>query len=280
VAAPWPARLAATVGLFFVLGDVLAAQDRVAEKSSVDQLLDALAPTRTFREVAISPDSKSVAWVETKGTNGDASAAPAAYVAELDSPAAPRRITAGDGARAEHGLAWSNDTQHLAFLATTEKSGQVQLYVAPVTGKPARQLTDLHGVLASPHWSPDGKSIALFHTEGTSQPPGPTQPAAPEVGEVGANAPAQRLTIVDAETGRVRATSPASLHVHEYDWSPDSKQLAAIASPPPGDSNWYVARLYAVSAATGRVLRFTNRRRKSPCHAGRRTARPSPSSAA
>jgi dipeptidyl aminopeptidase/acylaminoacyl peptidase len=245
--------LAATVSLFLLFGDPVAAQVRVAEKSSIEQCLDALAATRAFREVAISPDGKSVAWVETKGRNGDASAPAGAYVAELNSTAAPRRVAGGDGTRAEHGLAWSNDGKQLAFLATTEKSGQMQLYVAPVTSKSARRLTDLRGVLASPRWSPDGKQIAVLHAEGASQPSGPTQPATPEVGEVGAPAPAQRLAIVDAESGRVRATSPASLHVHEYEWSPDSKQLVAIASPPPGDSNWYVARLYAVSAGTGEV---------------------------
>src|SRR5439155_25349424 len=122
--------------------------------SPIDPLLDALAATRNFREVAVAPDGKSLAWVEADGKNADAPAHAAMYVTEVNATAAPRRITAPDGTRADHGLAWSPDGHHLPFLATIEKSGQMQLYVAPVTGKTAHPLTELHGVLAHPQWSP------------------------------------------------------------------------------------------------------------------------------
>jgi dipeptidyl aminopeptidase/acylaminoacyl peptidase len=38
--------------------------------------------------------------------------------------------------------------------------------------------------------------------------------------------------------------TPANLHVYEFDWSPDSKSLAYVAAEPPGENNWWVARLY------------------------------------
>ncbi|MGA9061203.1 MAG: S9 family peptidase, partial [Terracidiphilus sp.] len=41
--------------------------------------------------------------------------------------------------------------------------------------------------------------------------------------------------------------TPPNLHVFEFDWSPDSKSLAYIAADPPGEDNWWVARLYAQS---------------------------------
>ena len=41
--------------------------------------------------------------------------------------------------------------------------------------------------------------------------------------------------------------TPANLHVYEFDWSPDSKSLAYIAADPPGENNWWVAKLYTQS---------------------------------
>jgi dipeptidyl aminopeptidase/acylaminoacyl peptidase len=217
--------------------------------------LDELVATRRFQGVAISPDGKSVAWVESVPQKSDeAKADTAVYIAELDSPStAPRRVTAGEGAHSEHSVAWAADSKQIAFLSDKEKTGQLQLYASPGTGKELRKLTNLSGSLAHPRWSPDGKRIALLHTEGVSGPTGPTQPATPELGEVGDHTPAQRLSIIDADSGRVHTTSPAGLHIHEYDWSPDGQHLAVIASPAPGDCNWYVARLYTMSVATGKL---------------------------
>ena len=36
----------------------------------------------------------------------------------------------------------------------------------------------------------------------------------------------------------------ATLYTYEFDWSPDSDELAYIAAPPPGENNWWVAKLY------------------------------------
>jgi dipeptidyl aminopeptidase/acylaminoacyl peptidase len=38
--------------------------------------------------------------------------------------------------------------------------------------------------------------------------------------------------------------TPANLHVYEFDWRPDSKALAYVAADPPGENNWWVAKLY------------------------------------
>jgi dipeptidyl aminopeptidase/acylaminoacyl peptidase len=232
-----------------------AAQDRSSSKGSIDGLLDTLTAVHGFRETAISPDGKSVAWIEARPLSGDSSAGRSVLlVAQVgDASAMPRPIGAGDKTHGEHGITWSPDSKQLAFLAAQEKTSQLQLYVASAGSTPARRLTDLKGSLAEPRWSPDGKRIALYHTEGAPRPLGPTQPAEPEIGDIGEHLLAQRLAILDAESGQVRATSPAGLHIHEFDWSPDSTRLAAVVSPAPGDCNWYIARLATISAASGEV---------------------------
>jgi dipeptidyl aminopeptidase/acylaminoacyl peptidase len=248
-------RLPLALLLCFFIASDSKAQERVAAKSSLDLLLDELTATRRFQEVAISPDGKSLAWVESVPQKSDeAKPGSAIYIADLELPAAaPRRVTADVGAHSEHSVAWSADSKQIAFLSDKEKTGQLQLYACPAAGKEFRKLTKLSGGLAHARWSPDGKQIALLNTEGASGPTGPTQAATPELGEVGNHTPAQRLTIIDVGSGRVQTTAPAALHVHEYDWAPDGRQLAAVASPAPGDCNWYVARLYTMSVATGKL---------------------------
>jgi dipeptidyl aminopeptidase/acylaminoacyl peptidase len=38
--------------------------------------------------------------------------------------------------------------------------------------------------------------------------------------------------------------TPPNLHAYEFDWRPDSKGLAFVAADPPGENNWWVAKLY------------------------------------
>src|SRR5580658_8735325 len=57
----------------------------------------------------------------------------------------------------------------------------------------------------------------------------------------------QRVAFVAANaTAPIAPTqaTPANLHVYEFDWAPDSKGLAYIAADPPGENNWWVAKLY------------------------------------
>jgi dipeptidyl aminopeptidase/acylaminoacyl peptidase len=242
--------------LLLVLGlNPATSAEQPGAKKTLDQRLDVLFQTRIFKEVALAPDGRWVAWVEEVPAK-DAAAMPnsAIFVADLRAQAwTPRRLSAGDGTttHAEHGLAWSPDSRRLAFLSDHAKAGQLQLYLAEPAGGAVKKLTDLTGHLATPGFSPDGKTIALLFTENAPRITGPTQPGTPEVGVIGEQVYEQRLSLVDAGTGQVRLLSPADLYVYEYDWSPDSKQLVAIAAPGDGDNNWYIARLITLSVASG-----------------------------
>jgi hypothetical protein len=75
-----------------------AAAQKAKNRSPLDSVVHALFSVHQFGEVAISPDGQRLAWVESlTGKNGAPSPNSAIYVAELKNPAAPRRITAGNG---------------------------------------------------------------------------------------------------------------------------------------------------------------------------------------
>jgi dipeptidyl aminopeptidase/acylaminoacyl peptidase len=219
--------------------------------SPLDSVIDALYAAHTFEQAAISPDGKKLAWVETLvGKDGAPDGSSAIYVTDREASAAPKRVTAAalNVARAEGSLDWSPDSQQMAFLSNAAKPGQLQLYVVRASGGPAKKLTSVKGLLATPRWSPDGKTIAVFYTENATRAAGPLVAETPETGIIQDAFFEQRLALVDLATGAFRQISPADMYVYEYDWSPDSARFALIAAHGNGDNNWYIANLYTLDA--------------------------------
>ena len=255
------AKALAVVAGIFALSLCAAAQTgHVAQapkaKAGHDAAVEAMFGVRGFLQAEISPDGKRVAWAEAlPGAGGAPSSNSAIYVADVSAPGARKRITAGDGkaAHEEHDLAWSGDSKRIAFLSDAPKAGQLQLFVADAAGGAAKQLTHLIGFLAGPGWSPDAKTIAVLFTENATRAAGPLVAETPDEGVVSEEFLEQRLTLVDAATGKVRQISPKDWYVYEFDWAPDGKQLAITAAQGNGDNNWYVAGLFAIEAASGTI---------------------------
>jgi dipeptidyl aminopeptidase/acylaminoacyl peptidase len=210
----------------------------------LDKVLDPLFAVRHFREVAISPDGKKVAWVEASSSKIPADARfSSVYV---DS----RRISADRCAA--HSLAWSHDNR-LAYLSDAGSKGQLQLWIAAGAAPPKR-LTALKGYLADPHWSPDGKTIALLFTAGDpKEAAGPLEATPAETGVIDQAIAEQRLVLVDALTGKMHPLSPPDLYIYEHDWSPNGAEIVYSAAPGPGDDNWYIAKLYAIDVSSGQA---------------------------
>ena len=215
------------------------------ERAAIEEMLKGLNRGRSIGQVAISPDGKRLAWIE--GTKEGAEI----HVAPLDELAKYERVTAAakpDQHCREGQIAWAPDAKSLVFFSDCAKPGQSDLYLAR-QGSPARRLTELKGYVEAPAFSPDGKSVAFLYVEGATRPAGALAAMKPPSGVIGeGGAEIERVAIVRIDAAKPETTewaTPANLHVYEFDWRPDGQGLAYVAADPPGENNWWVAKLYA-----------------------------------
>ncbi|UPG87529.1 S9 family peptidase [Luteibacter aegosomatis] len=226
--------------------------DQAPTDPRIAAILESLGKVRTVQSVAMSPDGNHLAWaVKTgKGT--------AIEIADADGQKA-HRLTATKDCR-EGSVAWAADSRHLAFLSDCagnkpgiEEGKQNDIYVADTAGKAApKRLTQLKGYVSSLSWRPDGKALGILYVPNATRRASATAAAGPQVGEIGVdNMEVQQVAMVDASGGAARAITPEGMHVYEYSFSADGGRIAYVAAPPPGDNNWWVAKLYATSVNGG-----------------------------
>jgi dipeptidyl aminopeptidase/acylaminoacyl peptidase len=144
----------------------------------------------------------------------------------------------------------------LAFLSRDRAAGTTALNLADGAGK-VRTIATIRGVAQNPRFAPDGKRIALLVTLNAAKEIGATQAGMRQVGEIGETNDEQRIALFDlagsVAADTVKPVSPAGRYVYEYDWTPDGRGFVASTAPGNGDSNWWVATIDAIDAATGAV---------------------------
>jgi dipeptidyl aminopeptidase/acylaminoacyl peptidase len=226
----------------------------------IEQVMTQLGKAQSIQAVAISPDGKQLAWVIRRDGK------PAIEVADADGRHAHRvSAAAKPGSCAESDIAWAPDSRRLAFISncnvdlTSTKVMQNAIYLADTRGNgaPAR-LAELQGYVRSLQWTADGKSLGFLYVPGATRHASAVAAAKPAAGEIGVSGvEVQRVASLDVATGTLRELTPAGIYAYEFDWSPDGSRIAYTAALPPGDNNWWIAKLYvqpAQSAAEARVL--------------------------
>jgi len=206
----------------------------------IGQIIHTLEEARGISETDLSPSGEWIAW-----NAGGIELAP------LNDPAHSRRITAcangANGANGEEeGIAWSPNSKNLAFFSNCTPDHRTAIFLADPASKAApRLLATLSGFAEQMQWSPDGKAIAFLYVEGATRPSGALAAMKPPSGVIGVEGlEVQRVAAVDVASGQLQQLTPANSHVYEFDWSPDSHYVVYIAAPPPGENNWWVAKLY------------------------------------
>jgi dipeptidyl aminopeptidase/acylaminoacyl peptidase len=214
---------------------------------TIQQLTDQLGKTVLYGDIALSPDGKHVAWVQSTA----ATTSKRTCISGTSGSALATMVNIATGSeRTDFDPAWSPDSKTLTFFSSAGEGEQRQLWTTLADGSASKQITKLKGYAARPRWSHDGKQIAFLYIENAGG-GGPLKAAPATTGVIDTAIHNQRIAVLDVAKGKVRHVSPANLHIYDYDWSPDDKSFVATAAPNPGDNNWWIAQIYMIDVAKG-----------------------------
>jgi len=239
------ARLAMVAAVAALLTVGASAQNASpADRAHIEEVLRGLNRGHMVGQVAVSPDGKQLAWIQGGFGGGQI------FVAPIGDLKSPQQVTAAADPKQkcrESSLTWEPDSKALAFLASCG-GDQDNLYLSHLDGKAAQQLSAMKGYVHEAAFAPDGSKIAFLYVEGATRPAGALAAMKPWAGVIGHdNIEVQRVAYVSATAAtpaQPTFATPANLHAYEFNWAPDSKGFAYVAADPPGENNWWVAKLY------------------------------------
>lgn len=218
----------------------------------IERLLADLAKTQQIGMAKLSPDGRRLAWVVVRQGKQVIEVAKA----DGSDPLPVGKIAPGSCSQSD--VAWAPDSRHLAYLSDCgNRDRHKDLFVADTASSVGiRKLAVLKGIAQELAWAPDGRSLGFLYVENATRRSSALEAARPMAGEVGVDGvEVQQVAAVDAESGALRRLTAAGTHVYEFAWSPDAKRIAYVAAPPPGDNNWWIARLMVQDAQTDAAAR-------------------------
>lgn len=201
--------------------------------------LDDLFALEHVSDVQMSPDGTRVAFVVGKrhAAGEYRTLAASIWLAPSDGSAPARRLTYGP--HSDTLPRWSPDGARMAFLSDREKADTPQIYVMPLAGGEAHQLTHAKAGVADLKWNPDGTRIAYVATEPESEERERRKQQRDDAVVVDHDYQFARLWVVEAAGGEPAAITPAEYQVRAFAWYREG--WAIVTSPTPKEDDFMLS---------------------------------------
>ena len=224
---------------------------------------DDLLALRTVSDPELSPDGRSVAYVISE-LNRDHSEYQTDVWLTASAGGEARRLTSSTAA--DEFPRWSPDGKLLAFLSerprpdvkTEEQKkdpaadeAKRQIWLIPVDGGEAWQLSDAKGGVSAFEWSHDGASIAYLSKEPKSEERKKKEKEKDDAWTPESMYPWNRLWVMDVASRKAKQITSGDFHVTGFSFSPDGKRLAIAAQPTPLIPDNFNSDLYLIAASGG-----------------------------
>ena len=203
--------------------------------------------------LAISPDGAQVAYVVREPLmEGEKSEYLShIWVATADGS---RNVRFTRGEHSASSPAFSPDGQWLAF--STARSGENQIWVIPMAGGEARQVTDAKAGVGQFRWSPAGDAFAIVMRDPETDEEEKDSKEKRDVILVDQNFKFGHLYTVPfdpeaTETAEAARVTEGDFHVTGFDWSPDGSQLVFAHQADPRINTGRLSGDIAVVSASG-----------------------------
>lgn len=242
-----------------LLGDLLYSQTL-----TIEHVLN----MQRLRDIALSPDGRSVAYVVQQPKSLDDSRGPTNTEIHLANTQGgdPVQLTHNPGR--DSSPQWSPDGKTLAFISDRAGQPGSQLYALNPGHDTLQTLTRHTSGIISFAWSPDGKRIAFL----ADQPLSEEQQERRRRGDdaivldgfdTDQNRPLRKLWILDCARGVIQQVDTGAHHVTKFRWSPAGERfLVVVTNDANLDYEWTRAQLAVVPTTGGKVRKYCATRGK------------------